>query len=140
MGEQDAVISDELNHASIIDGIRLSRASRYRYRNRDMNDLEAKLREAAAAKTRHKLIVTDGVFSMDGTLAPLREICDLATWYGAQVMVDDSHAVGFIGPHGRGTPELFGVIDRVDILTGTLGKALGGASGRRGNGDHGGIL
>jgi glycine C-acetyltransferase len=128
-GEQDAIISDELNHASIIDGIRLSRAVRYRYRNRDMNDLEAKLREAVAAKARNKLIVTDGVFSMDGTFAPLREICDLAARHGAQVMVDDSHAVGFIGPHGRGTPELFEVVDRVDILTGTLGKALGGASG-----------
>ncbi len=129
LGEEDAVISDELNHASIIDGIRLSRAARYRYRNRDMNDLETRLREASDAGKRHKLIATDGVFSMDGTFAPLREICDLAERHGAQVMVDDSHAVGFIGPRGRGTPELFGVADRIDILTGTLGKALGGASG-----------
>ncbi|MQY02636.1 glycine C-acetyltransferase [Actinomadura macrotermitis] len=125
--DADAVVSDELNHASIIDGIRLSKAARYRYRNRDMADLERCLREASGA--RHKLIVTDGVFSMDGYIAPLDEICDLADRYGALVMVDDSHAVGFTGPTGRGTPELFGVADRVDVLTGTLGKALGGASG-----------
>ncbi len=127
LGEQDAVISDELNHASIIDGIRLCKASRLRYRNRDMADLEAQLQSAGGA--RRKLIATDGVFSMDGYVAPLREICDLADRYGAMVMVDDSHAVGFVGPSGRGTPELHGVADRVDIVTGTLGKALGGASG-----------
>ena len=127
LGPEDAVISDELNHASIIDGIRLSKASRFRYRNRDMADLEKQL--VAAAGARHRLIVTDGVFSMDGYLAPLDEICDLAERHDALVMVDDSHAVGFVGPNGRGTPELFGVQDRVDILTGTLGKALGGASG-----------
>ncbi|MGW5051224.1 glycine C-acetyltransferase [Actinokineospora sp. NPDC004072] len=125
--DQDAVISDELNHASIIDGIRLSKARRLRYRNRDMADLEARLKEAADA--RYRLIATDGVFSMDGYLAPLDEICDLAERYDALVMVDDSHAVGFMGPTGRGTPEHFGVGDRVDIYTGTLGKALGGASG-----------
>ena len=125
----DAVISDELNHASIIDGIRLCKAQRYRYRNRDMADLETKLRDADAAKARFKLIVTDGVFSMDGFIAPLREICDLAERYGALVMVDDSHAVGFMGARGRGTHELCGVMDRVDLLSGTLGKALGGASG-----------
>jgi len=124
---EDAIISDELNHASIIDGIRLSRARRLRYANRDMADLEAQLQSCAEA--RRKLIVTDGVFSMDGYLAPLGEICDLADRYGAMVMVDDSHAVGFIGPNGRGTPELHGVTDRVDVVTGTLGKALGGASG-----------
>ena len=124
---QDAVISDELNHASIIDGIRLCKARRFRYRNRDMADLEAQLR--AAADARRRLIATDGVFSMDGYLAPLDEICALADRHGAMVMVDDSHAVGFTGPSGRGTPELHGVVDRVDILTGTLGKALGGASG-----------
>ncbi|MEU1778183.1 MULTISPECIES: glycine C-acetyltransferase [Streptomyces] len=124
---EDAVISDELNHASIIDGIRLSKAARFRYRNRDMADLERCLKEASGA--RHKLIVTDGVFSMDGYIAPLDEICDLAERYGALVMVDDSHAVGFVGEEGRGTPELFGVTERVDIITGTLGKALGGASG-----------
>ncbi|WP_412538823.1 glycine C-acetyltransferase [Longispora sp. K20-0274] len=127
LSEADAVISDELNHASIIDGIRLSKAARFRYRNRDMADLERCLKEAA--DTRHKLIVTDGVFSMDGYIAPLDEICDLAERYGALVMVDDSHSVGFMGPGGRGTPAHFGVVDRVDILTGTLGKALGGASG-----------
>jgi glycine C-acetyltransferase len=125
----DAVISDELNHASIIDGIRLCKAQRYRYKNRDMADLEAKLREADAAKARFKLIVTDGVFSMDGYIAPLREICDLADRHGALVMVDDSHAVGFMGRNGRGTHEHCGVMDRIDILSGTLGKALGGASG-----------
>lgn len=127
LGEQDAVISDELNHASIIDGVRLSKARRLRYRNRDMDDLEAQLKESADA--RRRLIATDGVFSMDGYVAPLREICDLAERYDAMVMVDDSHAVGFVGPTGRGTPELHGVQDRVDVLTGTLGKALGGASG-----------
>src|SRR5690606_9788440 len=124
---QDAVISDALNHASIIDGIRLSKARRYRYANRDMAELEARLKEAADA--RRRLIVTDGVFSMDGYVAPLREICDLAERYEAMVMVDDSHAVGFVGATGRGTPELHGVTDRIDIITGTLGKALGGASG-----------
>jgi glycine C-acetyltransferase len=124
---EDAIISDELNHASIIDGIRLSKAARYRYRNNDMDDLEAKLKEAASA--RHRLIATDGVFSMDGYFARLDKICDLAEKYNAMVMVDDSHAVGFIGKHGRGTPELCGVEGRVDIITGTLGKALGGASG-----------
>ena len=123
----DAIISDELNHASIIDGIRLSKAARFRYRNGDMADLEAQLLQAATA--RHRLIVTDGVFSMDGFVAKLDRICDLAERYNALVMVDDSHAVGFFGPGGRGTPALFGVEQRVDILTGTLGKALGGASG-----------
>ncbi|MDX6256830.1 MAG: glycine C-acetyltransferase [Frankiales bacterium] len=127
LGAEDAVISDELNHASIIDGIRLCKAARYRYRNRDMADLEAQLK--AAAGTRYRLIATDGVFSMDGYVAPLDEICDLAERHDALVMVDDSHAVGFVGPTGRGTPELHGVVDRVDIVTGTLGKALGGASG-----------
>ena len=127
LGEQDAVISDELNHASIIDGIRLSKARRLRYRNRDMADLEAQLK--ASADARRRLIATDGVFSMDGYVTPLGEICDLADRYGAMVMVDDSHAVGFVGARGRGTPELHGVSDRVDIVTGTLGKALGGASG-----------
>ena len=127
LGEQDAVISDELNHASIIDGIRLSKARRLRYRNRDMADLEAQLK--ASADARRRLIATDGVFSMDGYVTPLGEICDLADRYEAMVMVDDSHAVGFVGARGRGTPELHGVSDRVDIVTGTLGKALGGASG-----------
>ncbi|MGI9824731.1 glycine C-acetyltransferase [Agromyces sp. Marseille-Q5079] len=126
-GPDDAIISDELNHASIIDGIRLSKASRYRYRNRDMADLEAQL--VAAADARRRVIVTDGVFSMDGYIAPLAEICDLADRYDALVFVDDSHAVGFVGTHGRGTPELCGVEGRVDITTGTFGKALGGASG-----------
>jgi glycine C-acetyltransferase len=125
--EQDAIISDELNHASLIDGIRLCKAARFRYRNADLADLEAQLKAASGA--RRRVIVTDGVFSMDGSFAPLPGICDLADAYGALVLVDDSHAVGFIGEHGRGTPELFGVADRVDILTGTLGKALGGASG-----------
>jgi glycine C-acetyltransferase len=129
LSAEDAVISDELNHASIIDGIRLCKAQRYRYRNRDLNDLEAKLKEADAAKARFKLVVTDGVFSMDGYIAPLREICDLAEKYGALVMVDDSHAVGFMGARGRGTHEHCGVVGRIDIITGTLGKALGGASG-----------
>lgn len=127
LSEQDAVISDELNHASIIDGIRLCKAQRYRYRNNDMADLEAKLKDAREA--RFRLIATDGVFSMDGILANLPEICDLADRYNALVMVDDSHAVGFTGPTGAGTPEHFGVRNRIDILTGTLGKALGGASG-----------
>jgi glycine C-acetyltransferase len=129
LGPEDAVISDELNHASIIDGIRLCKAQRYRYKNRDLADLEAKLLEADAAKARFKLIVTDGVFSMDGFIAPLREICDVAEKYGALVMIDDSHAVGFMGKTGRGTHEHYGVMDRIDIITGTLGKALGGASG-----------
>ncbi|NBM15697.1 glycine C-acetyltransferase [Streptomyces sp. GC420] len=129
LDERDAVISDALNHASIIDGIRLSKARRHRYANRDMADLERRLKEATESGARRKLIVTDGVFSMDGYVAPLREICDLADRRGAMVMVDDSHAVGFVGPGGRGTPELHGVMDRVDIVTGTLGKALGGASG-----------
>ena len=127
LGPEDAVISDELNHASIIDGIRLCKAQRYRYRNSDLADLEAKLREASAA--RFRLVATDGVFSMDGYIANLPGICDLAERYGALVMVDDSHAVGFMGRHGRGTPEYHNVLGRVDILTGTLGKALGGASG-----------
>jgi glycine C-acetyltransferase len=127
LGEQDAVISDELNHASIIDGVRLCKARRLRFRNRDMDELEARLVEAADA--RHRLIVTDGVFSMDGYVAELGAICDLADRHRALVMVDDSHAVGFVGPRGRGTHELHGVMDRVDILTGTLGKAMGGASG-----------
>ncbi|MEU2199405.1 glycine C-acetyltransferase [Isoptericola sp. NPDC019482] len=128
-GADDAIVSDALNHASLIDGIRLSKASRFRYRNRDMGDLEDQLRAARDGGARHVVIVTDGVFSMDGYLAPLREICDLADRYSALVLVDDSHAVGFMGDHGRGTPELLGVADRVDILTGTFGKALGGASG-----------
>ena len=127
LDENDAVISDELNHASIIDGIRLSKAQRFRYRNSDMDDLEARLKEAAGA--RHVLIATDGVFSMDGYIARLADICNLADRYGAMVMVDDSHAVGFMGEMGRGTPEHCGVLGRVDILTGTLGKALGGACG-----------
>jgi len=127
LGESDAVISDELNHASIIDGIRLSKARRLRYRNRDLADLERCLRESQDAGRR--LVVTDGVFSMDGYLAPLDEICALAERHDALVMVDDSHAVGFVGEAGGGTPQLFGVQDRVDVLTGTLGKALGGASG-----------
>jgi glycine C-acetyltransferase len=129
LSEEDAIISDELNHASIIDGVRLSKARRYRYKNNDLADLEAKLREADEAGARYKLIATDGVFSMDGIIANLKGICDLADRYDALVMVDDSHAVGFIGEHGRGTPEHCGVLDRVDIITGTLGKALGGASG-----------
>ena len=128
LDEQDSVISDELNHASIIDGIRLCKAQRLRYRNGDMADLETRLREASA-RSRRVLIATDGVFSMDGYIARLRDICDLAERYGALVMVDDSHAVGILGAGGRGTPELHDVIERVDILTGTLGKALGGACG-----------
>jgi glycine C-acetyltransferase len=127
LGAEDAVISDELNHASVIDGIRLCKAKRLRYKNRDMADLERQLKEAADA--RYRMVATDGVFSMDGYLAPLDEICALAEAHDALVMVDDSHAVGFVGPTGRGTPELFGVADRVDVVTGTLGKALGGASG-----------
>ncbi len=129
LGEDDAVISDELNHASIIDGIRLCKASRYRYKNNDSHDLEAQLIAADAAGARFKLIVTDGVFSMDGIIANLKDLCDVAQRYGAMVMVDDSHAVGFIGERGAGTPELCGVDDRVDLYSGTLGKALGGASG-----------
>jgi glycine C-acetyltransferase len=129
LGDQDAILSDELNHASIIDGIRLSKAQRYRYKNNDMADLEAKLRDADTGGARFKLIATDGVFSMDGTIAILREICDLADKYGALVLVDDSHAVGFMGRTGRGTHEHCDVMGRIDILTGTLGKALGGASG-----------
>lgn len=125
--QQDAVISDELNHASIIDGVRLSKAARFRFKNGDMADLEAKLKEASG--TRNRLIATDGVFSMDGYIAKLPEICDLAEKYNAMVMVDDSHAVGFMGQHGRGTHEHHNVMGRVDIITGTLGKALGGASG-----------
>ena len=124
---EDAIISDELNHASIIDGVRLCKAQRFRYKNNDMQDLEAKLQQAQDA--RYRLIATDGVFSMDGIIADLAAICDLADKYGALVMVDDSHAVGFMGEGGRGTPEFCGVLDRVDIITGTLGKALGGASG-----------
>jgi glycine C-acetyltransferase len=127
LGAEDAVISDELNHASIIDGVRLCKARRLRYRNRDMDELEARLVEAADA--RHRLIVTDGVFSMDGYVAPLDAICELAERHRALVMVDDSHAVGFVGASGRGTHELHGVIGRVDIISGTLGKAMGGASG-----------
>ncbi|MGO4535788.1 glycine C-acetyltransferase [Leifsonia sp. 2MCAF36] len=126
---EDAIISDELNHASIIDGIRLSKAQRFRYKNRDMADLRAQLQAARDAGARFTVIVTDGVFSMDGYIAPLAEICDLADEFGALVFVDDSHAVGFVGEHGRGTPEFCGVSDRVDIYTGTFGKALGGASG-----------
>lgn len=125
--DEDAVISDELNHASIIDGIRLCKARRFRYKNSDMSDLEARLKESSGA--RFRLIATDGVFSMDGTIANLPDICALANQYDAMVMVDDSHAVGFMGAGGRGTPEYHGVSDRIDIITGTLGKALGGASG-----------
>ncbi|MFO7526585.1 MAG: glycine C-acetyltransferase [Ignavibacteriaceae bacterium] len=127
--EEDAIVSDELNHASIIDGIRLCKAQRYRYKNCDMNDLEAKLKEAKANNARNILVATDGVFSMDGFIAPLKDICDLAEKYNAMVMVDDSHAVGFMGKHGKGTHEHNNVMDRIDIITGTLGKALGGASG-----------
>ena len=129
LGAEDAVISDELNHASIIDGIRLCKAQRYRYKNNDMTDLEARLKEADVAKARFKLIATDGVFSMDGYIANLKAICDLADKYGALVMVDDSHAVGFMGKTGRGTHEHCGVMGRIDLISGTLGKALGGASG-----------
>ena len=127
LGPEDAIISDALNHASIIDGVRLCKAQRLRYANSDMADLEAQLQASAGA--RHRLIATDGIFSMDGYMAKLAQVCDLADKYDAMVMVDDSHAVGFVGPSGRGTPEACGVIDRVDIITGTLGKALGGASG-----------
>lgn len=127
LDDGDAVISDELNHASIIDGVRLCKAQRFRYRNRDVADLETQLQAAGTA--RRRLIATDGVFSMDGYVAPLAEICELAERYDAMVMVDDSHAVGFLGATGAGTPELHGVVDRVDIVAGTLGKALGGASG-----------
>jgi glycine C-acetyltransferase len=127
LSEEDAIISDALNHASIIDGVRLSKARRYRYANNDMAELEARLKEAADA--RFRLIATDGVFSMDGIIANLKSVCDLAAKYDAMVMVDDSHAIGFVGAHGRGTPEHCGVEGRVDIVTGTLGKALGGASG-----------
>ncbi|MBP7936185.1 MAG: glycine C-acetyltransferase [Phycisphaerae bacterium] len=127
LGEQDAIISDELNHASIIDGVRLCKAQRYRYRNCDMADLEAKLKEAAGARMR--MIATDGVFSMDGSIAPLADICELADKHDAAVMVDDSHATGFIGRTGRGTHEHRGVVGRIDVLTGTFGKALGGATG-----------
>ncbi|MFN3694832.1 MAG: glycine C-acetyltransferase, partial [Ignavibacterium sp.] len=129
LGEEDAVVSDELNHASIIDGIRLCKAQRYRYKNCDMNDLEEKLKEARSNNAKNILIATDGVFSMDGFIAPLKDICNLADKYGAMVMVDDSHAVGFMGKHGKGTHEYNDVMGRVDIITGTLGKALGGASG-----------
>jgi len=129
LGAEDAVISDELNHASIIDGVRLCKAQRYRYKNNDLADLEARLKEADAAQARFKLIATDGVFSMDGTIANLKGICDLADKYQALVMVDDSHAVGFMGKTGRGSHEHCNVMGRVDVFTGTLGKALGGASG-----------
>ncbi|MBO6506679.1 MAG: glycine C-acetyltransferase [Kordiimonadaceae bacterium] len=129
LGPEDAVISDELNHASIIDGVRLSKAMRYRYKNNNMDDLEGKLKEADAAGARYKLITTDGVFSMDGYIAQLDKICDLADKYNALVHFDDCHATGFVGAGGKGTHEHCGVIDRVDIITGTLGKALGGASG-----------
>lgn len=127
LGAEDAIISDELNHASIIDGVRLCKAQRFRYKNCDMADLEAQLQAASGA--RHRIIVTDGAFSMDGSVAPLDQICDLADKYDALVMIDESHCTGFIGKNGRGTHELFDVIERVDIITGTLGKALGGASG-----------
>jgi glycine C-acetyltransferase len=127
LGEEDAIISDALNHASIIDGIRLSKAKRFRYKNRDLGDLEEQLR--AAGDARHRMVVTDGVFSMDGHIAPLGGICDLAERYGATVVVDDSHATGFLGARGRGSHEHCGVMGRVDLITGTLGKALGGASG-----------
>ena len=127
LGTEDAIISDELNHASIIDGVRLCKAQRFRYKNCDMADLEAQLRAAQGA--RHRIVVTDGAFSMDGSVAPLDKICDLADKYEALVMIDESHCTGFIGETGRGTHELHGVMDRVDIITGTLGKALGGASG-----------
>ena len=129
LSEEDAIISDELNHASIIDGVRLCKAQRYRYKNNDMNDLEEKLKEAKSKNAKRFLVATDGVFSMDGFIANLKGICDLADKYNAMVMVDDSHAVGFMGKHGKGTPEHCGVLGRVDIITGTLGKALGGASG-----------
>ncbi|MDN6487553.1 MAG: glycine C-acetyltransferase [Ancrocorticia sp.] len=136
LGAEDAVVSDALNHASIIDGIRLCKARRFRYQNSDMDDLRAKLEEAQAGGARRILIATDGVFSMDGYFAKLPEICDLADEFGALVLVDDSHATGVVGEHGAGTPSMFGVADRVDILTGTLGKALGGASGGYVAGPH----
>ncbi|MCU5773542.1 glycine C-acetyltransferase [Erwiniaceae bacterium BAC15a-03b] len=129
LSAEDAIISDALNHASIIDGVRLCKAKRYRYANNDMSELQARLEEAKAAGARHIMIATDGVFSMDGVIANLRGVCDLADQYGALVMVDDSHAVGFVGANGRGTHEYCEVMGRVDIITGTLGKALGGASG-----------
>ena len=129
LGEEDAIISDALNHASVIDGIRLCKAQRYRYQNNDMNDLEAQLQQARKDGAKIKLIATDGVFSMDGIIANLKDICDLARKYDAWVMVDDSHATGFVGKTGRGSPEYHGVMGRVDIITSTLGKALGGASG-----------
>ena len=129
LGKEDAIVSDELNHASIIDGVRLCKAMRYRYKNNNMEDLRVQLTAAREAGAKKILIATDGVFSMDGYIANLRGICDLADEFDALVMVDDSHAVGFMGEHGRGTPEFCGVMDRVDILTGTFGKALGGASG-----------
>ncbi|MDD4864691.1 MAG: glycine C-acetyltransferase [Alishewanella agri] len=129
LGAEDAVISDALNHASIIDGVRLCKAKRYRYANNNMAELEAQLQQADADGARFKLIATDGVFSMDGVIADLKAVCDLADKYNAMVMVDDSHAVGFVGKNGRGTHEYCDVMDRVDIITGTLGKALGGASG-----------
>ncbi|PJE80830.1 2-amino-3-ketobutyrate coenzyme A ligase [invertebrate metagenome] len=129
LGAEDAIISDALNHASIIDGVRLCKAQRYRYANNDMADLEVQLQSADKAGVRHKLIATDGVFSMDGVIANLPAICDLADKYNALVMVDDSHAVGFVGENGRGTHEYHNVMERVDIITGTLGKAMGGASG-----------
>jgi len=127
LGAEDAILSDELNHASVIDGIRLCKAQRFRYQNNNMADLESKLQEAI--NCRFKMIATDGVFSMDGSIASLPDLCQLAQKHRALVMVDDSHAVGFMGSHGRGTHELHGVIDRIDVITGTLGKALGGASG-----------
>ena len=129
LGAEDAIISDALNHASIIDGVRLCKAKRYRYANNDMQELEARLKEAREAGARHVLIATDGVFSMDGVIANLKGVCDLADKYDALVMVDDFHAVGFVGENGRGSHEYCDVMDRVDIITGTLGKALGGASG-----------
>ena len=129
LGEEDAIVSDALNHASIIDGIRLSKARRYRYRNNELDDLEAQLKAARAAGCRRLLVATDGVFSMDGIVAQLDGIVPLAERYGAMVMIDDCHATGFVGPNGRGTHELHGVMDRIDIVTGTFGKALGGASG-----------
>jgi len=129
LGHEDAIISDELNHASIIDGVRLCKAKRYRYLNNNMDDLRAKLEDARASGCKKILIATDGVFSMDGYIANLQAICDLADEFDALTMVDDSHAVGFMGAHGKGTPEFCGVMDRVDIITGTFGKALGGASG-----------
>lgn len=129
LSDQDAIISDELNHASIIDGIRLCKAKRFRYKNNNMQDLEEQLKAADAAGVRFKMIATDGVFSMDGIIADLKSICNLADKYNALVLVDDSHATGFTGKHGRGTPEFCGVEGRIDVITGTLGKALGGASG-----------